>query len=350
MKNNFWINNMHSSQRDVAGLIKSAAGTDVHLISSHRDYRESIFMTADEYVQEPSKSDALSGAQYGDWLLDVAHEKRVTGILAMRYAKELVARKEEFERVGIRIAGGATTGWKINFCEDKFAFYTLMKKEGVPMPDTYFASWGDKIEEACRKIEANGDVACVKPNVGVFGRGFWVFNKNAKEFDAFSGSSKASVDVSVYAKAHNSSNHLGVIVMKYLSGIETSVDCVCDNGEILVHAVRKKHKFAQLISTGGKEFELAQAVAKIVGLDGLVNIQFKEDDAGNLYVLEVNTRPSGGVGWSSAVGINLPYAAYCMMNGVKTEQKLLKEPVAISRVDLAVQLPQTTQKYRNGDL
>jgi predicted ATP-grasp superfamily ATP-dependent carboligase len=89
-------------------------------------------------------------------------------------------------------------------------------------------------------------------------------------------------------------------------------------------------------------------VAAKLGLDGLVNVQTKADGNGVPHLLEVNTRPSGGVGFSAAVGINLPYACARMMLGNPFEKVVVNEPVIVRKVDLTIKLPETTRKLREG--
>ena len=347
----FWINNMHSSQRDVAGLIKNVAGDSAHVISSHCDFREEILMTADEYVLEPKKASILNAEKYVDWILENAIEKKATAILAMRYAGEIVLNSKVFASHGIRVAGGATSKSLINLCDNKFAFFKLMKEAGIPVPETYFATEGVLIRKYCRDIEEMGKISCIKPNVGVYGKGFWIFNSSADPYSVIAGTADLEVDLNVYMTAYQAKeSRPDVIVMEYLSGVETSVDCVCDNGVVVAHAVRQKRQGMQVVSTGGREFEIAQSVATAVKLDGLVNVQLKEDENGNPHVLEVNTRPSGGMGWPAVAGINLPYAAYCMMNGDEVPNVSLSEPVVIGRVGTPVLLPQTTVKYIQGEI
>ncbi|MET0580910.1 MAG: ATP-grasp domain-containing protein, partial [Pseudoxanthomonas sp.] len=53
----------------------------------------------------------------------------------------------------------------------------------------------------------------------------------------------------------------------------------------------------------------AQSLVERFGLNGMINVQFKEDAHGRPRLLEINPRASGGVAMSCLSGINLPYLA-----------------------------------------
>ncbi|MNY66496.1 carbamoyl phosphate synthase-like protein [compost metagenome] len=88
--------------------------------------------------------------------------------------------------------------------------------------------------------------------------------------------------------------------------------------------------------------DVARAVIAELKLDGLINVQTKADAAGNPVLLEVNTRPSGGVGYSAAAGVNLPLACARMLLGERIGDTSLASPVVIRRSDMTYVLPRAT--------
>jgi predicted ATP-grasp superfamily ATP-dependent carboligase len=177
----------------------------------------------------------------------------------------------------------------------------------------------------------------------LYGRGFWRFRPGLNPFSLFSTLEANEVDPEVYIDAYAKADAPArQIVMQYLPGIESSIDCVCDNGRVVAHAVRQKHGDRQIVSTGGPEVEIARTVAATLGLDGLVNIQTKADVSGAPVLLEVNTRPSGGVGFSSSAGINLPLATAAMLLGERIPEMTLPDPIVVRRSDVTYILPMAT--------
>ena len=342
MTRTIWLNNMHASQRDVADLIRRGSKGEVRVVSSHKLYREDIFMTADEHFVEPSSSDDEI-FDYAEWAFNRAEEGGWSGMLAMRCRKDLIAIRDRFEAAGIRLAAGAVSAEVIALCDHKDQFTVAMKAAGIPVTETIAVDDVAQLRTAIAEIAATGTDVCIKPAVGVYGRGFWRFRPGLNPFSLFSTLEANEVDPEVYIDAYAKADAPArQIVMQYLPGIESSIDCVCDNGRIVAHAVRQKHGDRQIVFTGGPEVEVARAVAASLGLDGLVNIQTKADAAQTPVLLEVNTRPSGGVGFSSPAGINLPLAAASMLLGDRVPEMTLSDPVVVRRSDITYVLPKAT--------
>ncbi|MGO7279538.1 ATP-grasp domain-containing protein [Rhizobium leguminosarum] len=299
-------------------------------------------MTADEYFVEPSSS-SVPDFDYAEWALNTAAAKRVGGMLAMRNRKKLIAVRDQFSVRGVRLAAGAMDSETIDLCDHKDRFTVAMKAAGIPVAETIAANTLDELRSAIADIASTDTEVCVKPAVGVYGRGFWHFVPGLNPFSLFSTIDANEVDPEVYIESYaRAENPSTLIVMQYLPGIESSIDCVCDNGRLVAHAVRQKASDRQTVFTGGREVEVARAVVAELKLDGLVNVQTKADAADNPVLLEVNTRPSGGVGYSAAAGVNLPLACARMLLGERIGDTSLSSPVVIRRSDATYALPRAT--------
>jgi carbamoyl-phosphate synthase large subunit len=102
------------------------------------------------------------------------------------------------------------------------------------------------------------------------------------------------------------------IVQSRISGREFTVDLLTDRGGELVGAVpRWRLETKAGISTKGKTFfddalvDVAERALKAVGLCGAANLQGFVTDAGDLSVIEINPRFSGGLSLSLAAGADL---------------------------------------------
>jgi len=56
----------------------------------------------------------------------------------------------------------------------------------------------------------------------------------------------------------------------------------------------------------GEAFELGKACAEVMQADGLINVQTRNNSDGKPVLLEINMRPSGGICYTRATGVNLP--------------------------------------------
>jgi carbamoylphosphate synthase large subunit len=102
-----------------------------------------------------------------------------------------------------------------------------------------------------------------------------------------------------------------MLLMAYLDGHEYSVDCVGDHGRLVTAVVRKKPMQSgrgQLIDMRDDILDATAELARLYGLNGMFNVQFREG-RGQLHLLEINPRMSGGIGMACVAGPNLPYIA-----------------------------------------
>ena len=98
-----------------------------------------------------------------------------------------------------------------------------------------------------------------------------------------------------------------LLVMEHLSGHEWSVDCVASSGKLWCAVQRKKPLKAgqgQIIDNHPEIAGMVERLTDHYALNGLFNVQFKQGVHGP-RLLEINARPSGGVGMAMLAGANL---------------------------------------------
>ena len=85
---------------------------------------------------------------------------------------------------------------------------------------------------------------------------------------------------------------------------------LCIHGQVHGAIARYKQKnVCQNLTFEDPAIELAYQVAALFGCDGLVNMQARYNDQQQLYILEVNSRPSGGIAHTFMSGVNLVHLA-----------------------------------------
>ena len=94
--------------------------------------------------------------------------------------------------------------------------------------------------------------------------------------------------------------------MPYLPGPEYSVDMVVSQGTVLAAIGRRKVGVLQYLENEGEAIELAIDCARLMNADGMVNVQTRHNAEGKPLLLEINMRPSGGIGYTRHSGVNLP--------------------------------------------
>jgi carbamoyl-phosphate synthase large subunit len=104
-----------------------------------------------------------------------------------------------------------------------------------------------------------------------------------------------------------------IILEKYISGQESTTDVYCDRSGAYVASCSRKRLsvndgeiFAGSIDENRALTELARTLSGALPMRGPFNFQTIEEPSGEIYLIEINTRLSGGSTFSIAAGWDLP--------------------------------------------
>lgn len=218
-------------------------------------------------------------------------------------------RASQFLEIGIHCITGVSPGCRsdvLKTIDEKAEFTRILQKEGLRVTPADIASNLDELKNHVRSLQARNQIACVKPSVGVYGAEFWILDPSVSNYRCFSHPDDRRVNPEFYYQTVGEWKE-PMLVMPYLSGFEYSVDmAIVHPGVIAAAVVREKISSNQQIFSVDKEvLDFAALLASRFSLHGIVNAQFRRDGDGNLYALEINCRPSGGMSQLGAVGANL---------------------------------------------
>ena len=135
------------------------------------------------------------------------------------------------------------------------------------------------------------------------------------------------------------------VVMPFLAGMERSVDIIIDQGVVIAALGRCKQGEVQHFEVSGVAFDLALTCARLLGADGLINVQTRDDADGTPYLLEANLRPSGGICFSLSSGINLAalFAQYFLgslsVEAIQAQVKARFTPAQVRSTSTVLHLP-----------
>lgn len=312
-----WFTQAHSCQRDLILAVKNSPRLQhIHVIASHGNLRPEITGNADIALQEPAKAERL------DWLLEKAQALNVKLVVAGHFGQTYLAAKERFAEAGIRLMAGCTNITSLAHMHDKAVFTDICQQHGIAVVPATKVSTADEMQAAYDDWASRGKV-CAKPVHGVFAAGFWRLDPNCSPFESFANSQNfkahAQTFIDSYRQLENPPEYL---VMPFLPGSECSVDMFCDNGTLVQAVARYKHAGDyQTLHLQDPAIELARKVAQLFECDGLVNMQARYADDGQLYILEVNPRPSGGIGNTLHSGLNMIETAVAYALGLPTRQQ-----------------------------
>ncbi len=191
----------------------------------------------------------------------------------------LFEQRDLLELHGIKLACGDSEGTKKAF--NKLKVYEELTRKGIADIASYYNS--DQMFDY---------PIVIKPCVGSGSYGVKII-RNELQFKAFF--------------------EPGMLIMKFLSGEEYTVDAFCKDGEALVCLPRKriKHRAGEcLISILQKNnilIEKTKQICKALELDGAINIQFIYDEDTQTFICtDINPRFGGGVVLSIHAGVNFP--------------------------------------------
>ncbi len=305
MPHKIWLTEGLSSQRDIIQAINAAAKYfhhNVTIYASHRQPRNEILSLADHAFIEPNdEQHRLS------FILNTIETYAIQAIHTGRNAKWFETHRAEIEARGARLTTGARSLEMLHLADDKVAFADAMQSHNLPVVPSI------RVESAAqlRQLIANspfGDLPlCVKPVQGIYGMGFWQFDENVSPMAAFTHPDARRVNAHCYLQALEAASHFEpLVLMPYLPGPEYSVDMLAEHGQVLAAVARRKEGALQYLENGGAAYDLALRCAAAMGADGLVNVQTRHDASGKPLLLEINMRPSGGIGYTRFSGVNLP--------------------------------------------
>jgi carbamoyl-phosphate synthase large subunit len=129
------------------------------------------------------------------------------------------------------------------------------------------------------------------------------------------------------------------VFCEYLPGQEYTADVLCDlEGNLVLAVPRKRLEVIRGISKRGetqRHPEIEENVKKLCGIlkfIGPSNMQFKADTSGEMKLVEINPRFSGGLPITAEAGADVPGFLYSMLSGKGIPQTEWREGVFENRI------------------
>ena len=299
---NIWFNHWFSTAYTIIELMREGH-EDAHFICTSKNPDSILQKVCEEFYPEPAD---ITDEEYIVFALDFCREHKVD-VFVPRRAMAMVSKEaERFKDLGVKLL--LDTDYHIfSLLADKAAAYKFFA-EFVPeaVPVHYTAYTREEFVCAYEKITADHARACVKFSADEGAASFRVIDNTVNSFYRTPGL-KVPFDTAcdmVYALEGKRQ----LLVMPYLEGTEISVDCLSAAPENIM-IPRHKSGRSYTIEYDPVIMELAGKILDRTGLSMPCNIQFKCHD-NKPYILEINTRMSGGTGYSCAgAGVNIPSLA-----------------------------------------
>ncbi|SOE07857.1 ATP-grasp domain-containing protein [Streptomyces sp. Ag109_G2-15] len=286
-------------------LRRNPSDRAVEIHATHGDADSPVLAAADTADLEP---EGLSPAAYVEYALDQCARRGIDVFVPRLHQTAIVAHRAEFAAVGTALL--APTPEAVAVFEDKATAYEAVRSVGVPVPPWWRVRTADELVAAVEELEAAGHRACFKPAAGAGGVGFRVITRAPFSLMHLNGFPGPYVQLDLVVEAlERAEEKVDWLVMPRLEQPEVSVDCLTGpDNRLRLSVGRTKNGRRRGFTLHEQWLEPARLIAEGFGLHYLSNIQFRM--LGDRPVLlDVNTRPAGGLHQLSLCGVNAPWAA-----------------------------------------
>ncbi|MFI9803417.1 ATP-grasp domain-containing protein [Streptomyces sp. NPDC052301] len=286
-------------------LRRNPSDRAVEIHATHGDPDSPVLAAADTAELEP---DGLSPAAYVEYALDQCARRGIDVFVPRLHQAAIVAHRAEFTAAGTALL--APTPQAVAVFEDKATAYEAVRSVGVPVPPWWRVRTADELLDAVEELEDAGHRACFKPAAGAGGVGFRMITRSPFSLAGLAGFPGPYVQLDLVVEAlRQAEEPVDWLVMPRLEQPEVSVDCLTGTDNRVRLAVgRTKNGRRRGFTLDERWLAPARLVAEGFGLHHLSNVQFRM--LGDRPVLlDVNTRPAGGLHQLSLCGVNAPWAA-----------------------------------------
>ncbi|WP_028798989.1 ATP-grasp domain-containing protein [Streptomyces sp. 142MFCol3.1] len=310
-----WLNRTYAENVFFMDQLRSnPQGRPVEIHATHGDPDSPVLAAADTAELEP---EGLSPRAYVEYALNQCARHSIDVFVPVLHQAAIVAQRAEFAALGTALL--APPPEAVAVFQDKATAYQAVQAVGVPVPPWWRVRTEEELLTAVETLEAAGHKACFKPAVGAGGVGFRVITRAPFSLMHLNGFPGPFVPLDlVVAALREAEEPVDWLVMPRLEQPEVSVDCLtAPDGRVRMAVGRTKNGRRRGFTLHPSWTEPARLLAEAFGLHYLSNIQFRM--LGDQPVLmDVNTRPAGGLHQLALCGINAPWAAVRLALGEET--------------------------------
>ncbi|MEU7057628.1 ATP-grasp domain-containing protein [Streptomyces sp. NPDC046197] len=301
-----WLNRTYAENVFFMDQLRRNPGDRaVEIHATHGDPDSPVLAAADTAELEP---EGLSPAAYVEYALAQCARRGIDVFVPRLHQAAIVSHRADFEAVGTALL--APTPQAVAVFEDKATAYEAVRSIGVPVPPWWRVRTGEELRTAVEELEGAGQRACFKPASGAGGVGFRIVTRAPFSLLHLSGFPGPHVPLDLVLRAlEQAGEAVDWLVMPVLEQPEVSVDCLTGpDNRIRLAVGRTKNGRRRGFTLHEQWLEPARRIVEGFGVHHLSNIQFRMYE-GRPVLLDVNTRPAGGLHQLSQCGVNAPWAA-----------------------------------------
>lgn len=325
-----WFNHWFSTAFHIINLMRDDKDSNFYMIGSNQRKYAVIRNACDEWYEEP----VLDSEEYLEYCLEFCREHGIDVFVPRRGLVEISRNRERFELMGVKVLVDSYE--YVSILNDKVKTYDLFSQSNIiKVPGYYEAATAEEFISCYEKLSREYPQVCMKFVQDEGGMSFRVIdNTCAVSLEALSRYVTNRVSVEDVVEALKKAESFpSIMLMPYMPGEEVSVDCLnTARGLIAIPRIKSAGR-DERVDFDQQLISICREILRIMPLECPCNIQFRYLD-GVPYLLEVNTRMSGGVQMGClAAGINIPNLAVNKLLGIQKEWTMDTEAKRISYVE-----------------
>ncbi|MEG0482754.1 MAG: ATP-grasp domain-containing protein [Acinetobacter sp.] len=327
-----WIAESYSCQKDIIQLLKSSnLSSHLTIYCSHTRNRPELVLLADFFAQQPAVKKSA------EWLLEQCIQHGIQLLFCGKHCQYIEPFRAQFEAHNIQLLTGAIGAENHELMNNKYQFGLHCEAQSLPYIPALLVNSTESLKNAIQQFQQQYAEICAKPVYGVYGSGFVHLRNDVSYFKKFENALQSNTQqfIEAYSQLSEPTDYL---IMPYLSGQECSVDIACNAGKILAQVTRIKYSFYQECFTEHPCHEICTNLVEYFQCDGLINIQFKQDENLEWRILEINARPAGGFAYTQHTGVNLIAELIADKLQLNLEREPQSSPVKVLPLSQSIKL------------
>lgn len=308
-----WFNHWFSTSYHLINMMKEKEPDRFVFIGSSTNPYAIYKRTCDEFYDERHD---VSDEEYLKFCLDFCKEHKIDIFVPRHNIVSIIQNRKAFESIGVKLF--AESDYElVNALDDKFKTYNLIQSI-LPdrIPEILVAHNISEFSDAFELLQAKYKRVCYKLSIDEGARSFRVIDDSIESVKNLY--NKPGNKITLEAARCVLSGYdfkIPIMVMPFLEDTEISVDCLkTSSGNIVLPRYKTNKRYSEMIFNKQLMDECEMLMNRL-GLQMPANIQYKKRE-GKLYILEINTRMSGGLQLScEASGINIPMIALYKLIG-----------------------------------
>lgn len=328
-----WLNHWFSTAYNIIGLIRQGE-TEFQIIGSNAHPESPIKTVCDEWYQEP----VLQGEAYVDFCVEFCSKHHIDVFMPRREMVAVSKYKDRFSAIGVKVMADDYKYVSPLSHKDR-AYELFCANEIGNIPDFYIVRTVQQFETAYNSLREKYRQVCFKFAKDEGGKSYRLIDNGQKGYASLFKKQTTRISLADAMNAlSDKENFAPIMVMPYLPGDEISVDCLATAGGLIAVPRVKNASRVEMVRYDDEILDTCRILFEKIPLEQPCNIQFKYLN-GVPYLLEVNTRMSGGIQMSCAVsGINIPNIAVRKLLGMDHPWVSSRAEGAVTHIEVPIVL------------